>query len=283
MAQRATELVGETGLDYFEARYMDYFGARYYSGGQGRFTSVDPSMESVVLRNPQSWNRYAYTLNNPLRYTDPTGELWVASSDSNNPYSWVDECGQNQTCYDSRAAVIGNQLRVYGSQSADDVADYTANKKGYISLTALADDPDANFEVKAGAQSYLSLKNAVGFFNTAEQFGEKYPDSAPLFVTDAGLASGANYPPHATHGQGRAVDIRYVDENGNPLRGPSAATDADAGLVGTLVDMAKGNGFNQNYSARPKDFGTQYAPGHENHLHLGTTKSVQQKIIPPNK
>jgi len=23
--------------------------------------------------NPQSWNRYSYTWNNPLRYTDPTG------------------------------------------------------------------------------------------------------------------------------------------------------------------------------------------------------------------
>jgi RHS repeat-associated protein len=51
---------------------LDYFGARYYSSIQGRFTSVDPG--SFVPADPQSWNRYPYTQNNPLKFTDPTGE-----------------------------------------------------------------------------------------------------------------------------------------------------------------------------------------------------------------
>ena len=55
----------ETGLDYFFARY--------YSSTQGRFTSVDPLMASARTANPQTFNRYSYTLNNPLRYVDPTG------------------------------------------------------------------------------------------------------------------------------------------------------------------------------------------------------------------
>lgn len=59
---------------------LDYFGARYYSGAQGRFTSPDPLLNSGRPTNPQSWNRYAYTLNNPLRYVDPTGLYeWAAS------------------------------------------------------------------------------------------------------------------------------------------------------------------------------------------------------------
>ncbi len=262
---------------------LDYFGARYYAGAQGRFTTVDPSMESVVLQNPQSWNRYSYTLNNPLRYIDPNGELWIASGDANDPYSWVDECQKKQTCYQSVAAVVGSGVRVYGSQNANDVTNYAANKSGYINLNDLAAHPDANFEVKTSAHSYLSLKNAAGFFNTAEQYGEQYPGDSPLFVTDAGLATGANFPPHKTHGQGRSVDIRYIDENGNSIQGNSAAASADVDRIRTLVDVAGKNGFNQNYSARPKDFGTLFAPGHGSHLHIGTTKPVEQKIKPPNR
>ena len=47
------------------------YGARFYSPLLGRFTSAD----SIVPQpgNPQSLNRYAYTLNNPLIRIDPTG------------------------------------------------------------------------------------------------------------------------------------------------------------------------------------------------------------------
>lgn len=53
---------------------LDYFGARYMSSAQGRFTSPDKPFADQHPANPQSWNLYAYTLNNPLRYIDDTGE-----------------------------------------------------------------------------------------------------------------------------------------------------------------------------------------------------------------
>jgi len=52
---------------------LDYFGARYYGSAQGRFISADPLMASAQVQNPQSWNRYTYALNNPLKYVDPEG------------------------------------------------------------------------------------------------------------------------------------------------------------------------------------------------------------------
>jgi RHS repeat-associated protein len=53
---------------------LDYFGARYYTSRTGRFTTVDPVMNTdAALTDPQRWNRYAYSLNNPFRFVDPDG------------------------------------------------------------------------------------------------------------------------------------------------------------------------------------------------------------------
>jgi len=47
------------------------YGARFYSPVVGRFLSADTIVPGAG--NPQAFNRYAYTLNNPVKYTDPTG------------------------------------------------------------------------------------------------------------------------------------------------------------------------------------------------------------------
>ena len=51
----------------------DYFPYRYYSSSMGRFMSPDPT--GGLLANPQTLNKYAYAVNNPLSFVDPTG-LW---------------------------------------------------------------------------------------------------------------------------------------------------------------------------------------------------------------
>jgi RHS repeat-associated protein len=65
----------ESGLHYFEARYL--------AAVFGRFASPDPKYASpgelsapelpAFLGQPQKLNLYAYALNNPVRYNDPTG------------------------------------------------------------------------------------------------------------------------------------------------------------------------------------------------------------------
>jgi RHS repeat-associated protein len=52
---------------------LDYMHARYESAMVGRFLSVDPARRSGVPVAPQSWNRYSYGLNNPVRFVDSDG------------------------------------------------------------------------------------------------------------------------------------------------------------------------------------------------------------------
>lgn len=52
---------------------LDYFHARYFASKQGRFTSPDPLQASGTTANPQTWNRYAYVMNNPMNFSDPSG------------------------------------------------------------------------------------------------------------------------------------------------------------------------------------------------------------------
>jgi RHS repeat-associated protein len=70
----------ETGLDYSKHRY--------YASALGRFTTVDPALGSSSVSYPASWNKYAYVGNNPLRYIDPTGLIWLEAKDGSG-YQWV--------------------------------------------------------------------------------------------------------------------------------------------------------------------------------------------------
>jgi RHS repeat-associated protein len=64
-----------TGKERDSESGLDNFGARYDSSNLGRFMSPDPKMLGMSrLVNPQRWNKYAYTINNPLRYIDPDGK-----------------------------------------------------------------------------------------------------------------------------------------------------------------------------------------------------------------
>jgi RHS repeat-associated protein len=62
-----------TGYEREDELGLDFARARYYGSVQGRFTSIDPLTASSNVNSPQSFNRYAYVLNNPVNATDPTG------------------------------------------------------------------------------------------------------------------------------------------------------------------------------------------------------------------
>jgi RHS repeat-associated protein len=72
-----------TGKERDTESGLDYFGARYLASSMGRFSSPDDGSDQDPS-NPQSWNLYAYTRNNPLVNTDPTGHDCVGTTDGGN-------------------------------------------------------------------------------------------------------------------------------------------------------------------------------------------------------
>jgi RHS repeat-associated protein len=59
-----------------------YYNARYYDPAIGRFISADTVIPNMA--NPQCFNRYSYCLNNPLKYTDPSGHGSETNSETSS-------------------------------------------------------------------------------------------------------------------------------------------------------------------------------------------------------
>jgi RHS repeat-associated protein len=68
-----SEKYGFTGQENDADTGLMYYGARYYSPGYRVFVQPDTMLPDPY--DPQALNRYSYCLNNPLRYTDPSGHI----------------------------------------------------------------------------------------------------------------------------------------------------------------------------------------------------------------
>jgi len=52
---------------------LDYADQRFYASTYGRFLTADPASRSIRPGIPQSWNRYSYTIGDPVNRNDPGG------------------------------------------------------------------------------------------------------------------------------------------------------------------------------------------------------------------
>jgi RHS repeat-associated protein len=62
---------GYTGHEHLDKFGLINMNGRVYDPALGRFLSPDPFIQDAT--NLQNFNRYSYCLNNPLKYTDPSG------------------------------------------------------------------------------------------------------------------------------------------------------------------------------------------------------------------
>ncbi len=66
---------GYTGHQQMDVYDLINMNGRLYDPRLGRMLSPDPFVQNT--ENSQNFNRYSYALNNPLKYTDPSGEIWI--------------------------------------------------------------------------------------------------------------------------------------------------------------------------------------------------------------
>ncbi len=70
------EKYGFTGQENDADTGLMYYGVRYYSPDYRVFVQPDTMLPDVY--NSQALNRYAYCLNNPVKYNNPSGHFAVA-------------------------------------------------------------------------------------------------------------------------------------------------------------------------------------------------------------
>lgn len=281
-----------TGYERDNESGLDFAQARYHSSRAGRFTSLDPLFESAMSTNPQTWNRYTYALNNPLYYIDPTGLLWIATGDANNPYRWVDECPEGGTCYSSVAANVGGNVHVYGSRDARDILISYANEHGMVAFTGLATHPDAAFQSAAAQQEtpehFVSVNTAVAIFNATKYYEGLHPDDDDIVLTAGSIETGGTginprtgQPAHRFgHRNGTNIDIRYMDANGRPIQGRDAVDSADTQRTMDIANAFDLAGWGATITGDQPRFGLRAVTqateqSHRNHMHIQRTWPVR--------
>ncbi|MFZ0734484.1 MAG: RHS repeat-associated core domain-containing protein [Candidatus Sulfotelmatobacter sp.] len=154
-----------TGKERDAESGLDNFGARYDASSMGRFMSPDPLGGRLI--NPQTLNKYSYVINNPLRYTDPTG-LYICTDD---PKDGSSHCASDsdkrfetarQNDLQSKNTDVVNAAKAYGDvNSANGVtvgfADLGKNGEGGVTTSHLGADANGNLQ----AQSDVTINSSA--------------------------------------------------------------------------------------------------------------------------
>ncbi len=152
---------------------LDYFGARYYGSALGRFTSADPSNLSVDFWYPQSWNRYAYALNNPLSVVDRNG-LWP---------TWV----HNQIINEALPGLSKDQLQ--NLQTASKNVDSDQSLAGsYKHGMANGQDPNGTVHAEMDSDEFISKNLGDAKSMQADWIASGHTGIAPGALTAFGNA-----------------------------------------------------------------------------------------------
>jgi RHS repeat-associated protein len=153
---------------------LDYFGARYYASTQGRFTSADNIAFSKGT-NPQNWNLYAYTSNNPLARVDPDGHDWFQIGNGYGAkFEWYE--GKKHTYKDAQ----GNEQKAKNVGTHLLVFQFSKNSDGSIKRNS---DGAALGKLTLYNQNRVAAENPAAFTGGRAADGSQYNDMRPGVYT----------------------------------------------------------------------------------------------------
>ena len=115
-----------------------YYGARYYDPQLGRFASPDTIIPQQ--QGSQAWDRYSYTNNNPVKYTDPSGHGAYCGDDYDPGCLSNDELAKYYLLDRHRTGVDLNTHHSPNQFAPEIVDDYGNNACGIVAATAAGKD-----------------------------------------------------------------------------------------------------------------------------------------------
>jgi len=230
----AKEQDAESDLQYFEARYL--------AGPESRFITPDPKFVSpamlppdelsAFLMQPQKLNPYSYVMNNPLKYSDPSGlDVNETSVDELEHGSHTIETGA--TCTEA-TLVEGAEVLEHASEGAAFLKALGITAGGLsvaTSATRFASHPSAesgNDLVKTTAITVVSIADA--------------PVGATLAATDYTMGKVYRNSPNIHTAANKFGDFAANLPGGSRVGGGVAAAEASVVLTAVKTGAMLGGG-----------------------------------------
>jgi hypothetical protein len=189
---------------------------------------------------------------------------------------------QSGTAYNDGLSV---RVEISGSDSKDTKV-YKANKSGMIDVRDFSGHPAAKFVVADGQnvpEEFLSTRAATSLFNIAQKYSDVYASDVKLVFTAGSASNGkpgmcGTEPCHKSHQQGSCVDVRYMNGNGQDLKGDAAYSSASVERTVWLIKAFGKDGLTKVYTGDNSRFGLPDSTPksrsalevvHRHHLHCG--------------